>query len=443
VSASESPGPAGLTFWSATALVIAHTIAVGIFLAPAELIGALASPALTLGLWIGCGALALAGAVTFGELAARYPLAGGPYIYLREAWGARTAFLYGWQSFLIMDPGVTAALATGASQYLVVLWPGTAGRERWIAIALIWMAAVVGAAGLTLSARVLRLMTIVKLLTFAAVVALAFTSDHGTWSNFEPFVDRHRADPPIGEALAVALVSAFFAFGGFWEASRVAGEVQDARRTMPAALAIGVVSVAAVYFATTLAFIYLVPVEQVTGAADFAQRAGEAMLGRAGPRALASVVVLSVAASVLALMIMGPRLYVAMSRDGTFPSEVAAVNARSGSPARATLLLAAIATLFVALGTFEQIVAFFMCTTLAFIALAAAALLVLQRGRGPRAADVPLVPRMAPVLFILLVAVVVMLVAVNRPVQALAGAAVVLLGWPAHRLFMQSTGGVA
>src|SRR5215218_10317360 len=92
----------------ATALVVGHTIAVGIFLTPAELIGSLASPALTIGLWLVCGALVLAGALTFGELASRFPMAGGPYVYLREGWGEQAAFLYGWQSLLVMDPGGTA-----------------------------------------------------------------------------------------------------------------------------------------------------------------------------------------------------------------------------------------------------------------------------------------------------------------------------------------------
>ena len=113
---ARSSKPFGL--WTAAALVVGHTIAVGIFLTPAQLIGALASPALTFGVWIFCGALVLAGAYTFGELASRYPRAGGPYVYLREAWGERSAFLYGWQCLLVMDPGVTAAL-------------GSAPRNTW------------------------------------------------------------------------------------------------------------------------------------------------------------------------------------------------------------------------------------------------------------------------------------------------------------------------
>ena len=126
-----------LGLWSTAALVVGHTIAVGIFLTPAQLIGALASPAWTLGLWLTCGAFVFAGALTFGELAARYPQSGGLYVYLREAFGPRAAFLYGWQALLVMDPGITAAIAVGLSQYLRVLWPAAAGHERAVAIAAI------------------------------------------------------------------------------------------------------------------------------------------------------------------------------------------------------------------------------------------------------------------------------------------------------------------
>src|SRR6266567_2322712 len=126
----QETAPRVLGFWSATALVVGHTIGVGTF--------------------------------TFGELASRFPQAGGPYVYLREAWGERVAFLYGWQSLLVMDPGVTAALALGLSQYLVLLWPGASGQERWLAVGTIWALALVNMAGLRLSSRVINLMTAVK-----------------------------------------------------------------------------------------------------------------------------------------------------------------------------------------------------------------------------------------------------------------------------------------
>src|SRR5215475_8097646 len=225
---SSKAGAIGL--WPATALVIGHTIAVGIFLTPAEVIGSLASPALTIGLWTICGAVALAGALMFGELAARYPMAGGPYIYLREGWGERVAFLYGWQSALILDPGITAALAAGLSTYVVVLWPAAAGRERSIAIVVIWLLAGVGMAGLRLSARALGALTALKVLAIVGVGLLAFAAGRGSGSHFVPFVGARVGAPPLGEALAAALVGTFFSFGGFWEASRIAGAIDRPER---------------------------------------------------------------------------------------------------------------------------------------------------------------------------------------------------------------------
>jgi basic amino acid/polyamine antiporter, APA family len=430
--------PLGLL--SATALVVGHTIAVGIFLTPAELIGALAAPALTLGLWLLCGAIVLAGALTFGELAARYPRAGGPYIFLREGWGERIAFLYGWQSVLVMDPGVTAALASGLAQYLVVLWPRAAGSETLLGIATIWTVTLLAMTGLTRSARALGVLTALKLLAVGAIVVAAFTLGDGSWSNLSPITARRAGAPPLVEALALGLVGAFFSFGGFWEASRVAGEVRNPGRNMPAALALGVTGVTLVYVLTSLAFMYLVPVEQATSSAEFARRAGEAVLGPAGPAILGGVVVLSVAASALALVMMAPRVYVAMNRDGLFPSALSAVHPATGTPIRAMLLLATLASLFVAVGTFQQIVAFFLCTTLAFIALAAAALFVVRR-RAPDATPFksPGYP-MGPLLFVLLIVVVVVLVLMARPLEAIAGVAVVLLGLPARRLLFEPSG---
>jgi APA family basic amino acid/polyamine antiporter len=276
--------------------------------------------------------------------------------------------------------------------------------------------------------------TVVKVAAFAAVIAVAFGAGSGSWSHYEPFVARHDTGIPIGEAIALGLVSVFFSFGGFWEASRIAGEVRDAPRIMPAALTLGVTCVTLVYLAMTTAFIYLVPVQQATTAAEFARHAGEAMLGAAGPSVFAAIVVLSVLASALALLIMAPRLYVAMSDDGLFPPALATVNTAT-SPGRATALLALLASVFVSVATFQQIVAFFMCTAMGFVALAAAALVVVRRGTpGEPAFRAPGHP-LSTALFVALVLGVVILLAVNRPRQAIAGFGIVLLGLPAHRLF--------
>ncbi len=426
---TSAPGPLGL--WSAVALVVGHTIAVGIFLTPAELIGALASPALTFGLWIGAGAVVLAGAVTFGELAAHYPEAGGLYVYRREAWGERVAFLYGWQSLLIMDPGVTAALAVGAAQYLVLIWPAAEGSERAIACVVIWALAILTMAGLRMGARVFGIMTAVKLATLGAIMLLTFMSADGNWAHFSSPGGRPATAPPVGEALALGLVGVFFSFGGFWEASRITGEMRDPRRTLPRAFVIGVATVTAIYLVTTAAFIYLVPPSATTSAPEFARRFGEALVGPAGPTVLAWVVVLSVLPSAMAMIIVAPRLYEAMAADRLFPAALARRHPSTGAPVRATLVLAVLASLFVLIGTFEQIVAFFLCTTLGFLALAASGIFAARRRAEPdgerfRTPGYPV----TPVLFMLLVVTVVVMVAVHRPVQAVAGAIILLIGVP-------------
>jgi APA family basic amino acid/polyamine antiporter len=380
--------------------------------------------------------LVLAGALTFGELASRYPRAGGTYVYLQEAWGPLVAFLYGWQSILIMDPGVTAALALGLAPYLVVLWPAAAGSERWLALATVWVLAFVNMAGLRRSVRVLNLLTALKVLALAAVVIGAFAFGAGSWSHFTPFAARRAGAPPLAEALGLGLIGCFYSFGGFWEASRVAGEMRDPKRQLPRALGLGVTVVTAVYVLTTLAFLYLVPADQATSPAEFARRAGQALLGPSGAPALAAVVTVSVAASVMALLLMAPRMYLAMSDDRLFPAALAALHPATQAPARATALLAAIASAFVLSGTFPQVVAFFMCTTLVFIALAAAGLFVVRR-RHPEAGDFrsPGYP-VTPAAFVLLVGAVIALIAMARPVPALAGFALLLLGIPAYRIFL-------
>lgn len=331
-----------------------------------------------------------------------------------------------------MDPGILAGLGVGVSQYVVVLWPAIEGHERAFAVGLVWVLALLNMAGLRPSSRVLNGLTFLKVVALACIVVVAFTIGAGSWSHFVPFAERRAGAPPIREALGLGLVSVFFSFGGFWEASRVAGETRDAARSLPRALAVGVATVTLVYVTTTLAFVYLVSIEAVTSSAEFARRAGEAMLGPAGPSAFAAVVVLSAIASAAALLLMAPRVYLAMSRDGVFPEALAKLHTGTNAPIRATVLLASMATLLVLSGTFQQILAFFMCPTLVFVALAASAVFVLRpHGRSASEFRSPGYP-VTPALFVLLVVAVVVLVAIARPVPALSGFALVLAGLPVY-----------
>jgi basic amino acid/polyamine antiporter, APA family len=330
---------------------------------------------------------------------------------------------------------VTAGLAAGLARYVVAVFPEAAGHERLIALAAVWILAAAPMAGLKPSVRALGLLTSVKALALLAVPAIAFAAGSGRFEHFVPFFERRPGAPPLGGALAAGLVGVFFSFGGFWEASRLAGEIRETERTLPRALALGTATVTVLYLLTTAAFIYLVPFQPAMTASEFARHAGESLFEGAGPATLAAIVVLSAAASAFALLLMAPRVYVAMSRDGLFPSAIAALSPKTSAPARATALLAAIASVYVLTGTFEQIVALFLCTALVFIALAAAGLFVLRRREGPAAGfRCPGYPA-TPVLFIGLLLVVVVVVAAAHPLPALAGVVLAALGLPVHRLF--------
>ncbi len=419
---------------AATSAVAGQVIAVGIFLTPASMARTLASPAWLFGAWLLMGGMALAGALSYGELAARYPEAGGGYVYLRETYGRRLAFLYGWKCLLVMDPGITAALASGLAAYVAYLVPLGPIGLKLVALGAIAAAAAINIRGSVLSGRVLEALTVLKLGALAAIVLLAFGLGRGEWSHFVPFVARHPGAPPVAAALAGGLISAFFAFGGWWEASKLAGEVVDPARTMPRALAWGVSIVTAAYIATSAAFLYLVPLERVTSGEAFAAQAGEALFGPVGGAVFAAIVVVSVAGSLFAVVMLLPRVYYAMGRDGVFPAAIGELSPRFGTPSRAIATEAILASALVIAGSFEQIVAYFVFITVTFIALTVAAVYVQRRRQS--AAPPYLTPGypITPAIFLSLVVVLLVLIGMNNPWQALAGAAVVALGLPVFEL---------
>jgi APA family basic amino acid/polyamine antiporter len=194
--------------------------------------------------------------------------------------------------------------------------------------------------------------------------------------------------------------------------------------------------VTAIYVAITLAFLYLVPAEEASSATAFARRAGQAIWGNAGPSTLAAIVVLSGIPSIMALLLMAPRLYLAMSDDRLFPRALANLTAARNAPWRATALLAAIASLYVLSGSFGQILAVFLCSAFSFIALAAAGLFVMRR-RNPDAKtfQVPGYP-VTPSLFVVLTLGAVGMIAAGRPWQALIGFGLVLAGLPVYGLLV-------
>jgi len=411
--------------------VVGGTIGVGIFLTPAGMAAALASPGLLLAVWLFVGGSALCGALCFGELGARYPMAGGGYVYLREAFGPKIAFLYGWKCLLVMDPGLTAALATGLGAYTAVLLPSVSPKA--VALGAIVLVAVVNVTGVRMAAGIGYALGVTKIVMLVLLVVLGFASGAGQIERFLPFVARQTGAPSLLPALAGAVVSAFFSFGGWWEASKLAGEVRNPQRTLPRALALGVATITALYVAVSAVFLYLVPREAATSGETFAAQAGAALFGAEGARAFSALVVLSVLGSLFAFMTMAPRVYFAMARDGAVPAFVGKLDPRSGAPVRAIAIQATLALVLAALGTFDAIIAYFVFVTVAFLGLTVFGLVRLKRRLPPVSYETPFYP-LPPVLFLVSISLVLLLLAAGRPREAALGVAVVAAGVPAYVL---------
>jgi APA family basic amino acid/polyamine antiporter len=420
---------------SAAAAVAGEAIAVGIFLTPAGMAKSLGSPFWLLVVWLAVGAMTLSGALCFGELAGRFPSAGGAYVYLREGLGPLTAFLYGWMSLLVLDPGLTAAFAVGFAAYAAYIFHGSPLIVKIAAIAAIWAICALNIFSTRISAGFLRWITWLKFAVLATVTVWALVSRLGSWSNFVPFVAQRSGALPLAPALGAALVGAFFCFGGWWDATKIAGEVRDPGRTFPRALAIGVIAVTAVYIVISAVFIYLVPIEKVSSDGIFVAQAGEVLFGPAGGIVFAAIVIVCVLGSLAAFIMSAPRVYYAMARDGLFMKSVARIHPRFGTPARAILVQGVIASLLVALGSFEQIIAYFFFVAVLFLGLTVAGLFVIRR--RPRQAETIILTAgypFTPIAFLTLEVIMLILLATRNPREAALGSAVVLAGWPVYIL---------
>jgi basic amino acid/polyamine antiporter, APA family len=419
------------------AVVTGEAIALGIFLTPAAMAKSLGSPLLLASVWCGMGLIATCGALCYSELAVRFPHAGGEYVYLREGYGGRVAFLYGWMSATVMDPGLAAALAMGSAPYIFSLMGRTPYVRLWVpALILIGLGAI-NYVGTQLSRRVMATANLLKIGVLLCLVAWAWISGHSNAQNMLPLVHRRPGSEPIFAAIAGATVSAFFCFGGWWEAGKVAGEVRNPRRNLPLAFTCGVLIVTVVYLLVSFAFLAVVPLDRIVSNTAFVAQFGEALFGSMGGRILSGCVLLSVLGGMMALTMAAPRVYYAMARDGAFFSAFGRLHPRFGTPANAVLLQTGLALIVLCLGAFDRILSFIIFSAICFLALSAASLFRLKEP----------VPRwwnpFAPVLFLLGCAVINLLILMHDPTPALVGLAAVLCGDPIRRFFFSPQMAVA
>jgi APA family basic amino acid/polyamine antiporter len=422
----------GLT--TATALVVGEVIGVGIFLTTAGMARSLGSPFWLLVVWLVTGAAATGGALCFGALAARRPEDGGAYVYLKEAFGPQVGFLFGWLSMLVTDPGITAAVAVGLASYVSYLVYLPQWGMKATAVGAIWLLAIVNIRGVKLGSYVIRGLASLKIGLLAFLVLWGLLLGQGDWSNLVPLVEQREGSKPLIEGLIVGMISAFFSLGGWWDVSRIAGEVQEPRKTLPRALLLGVSIVTLVYVLVTLVFLFLVPLGRIDTGEAFAALAGEALFGRAGGVVFTLIVIVMVLGSLSALLMAMPRVYFAMARDRQFFTAAAVVHPLYQTPARAIAIQAFLGSILAVLGTFDEILAYFIVPTVVFVALTVGSVFVVERRAryGGAPLSIPWHPIPALLFLIPTTALLVMMI-MNKAMHAGIGLGVVLLGLPVYQ----------
>jgi basic amino acid/polyamine antiporter, APA family len=387
MATSTSPEPRALKrqlgLWSAVAVLIGSTIGSGIFRSPAGITDKLPGPLPLMSVWVAGGLFALCGALTLAELSGEFPATGGMYVFIREGWGRLPAFLFGWSELVLIRAASLGAISTTFSEYLLRVLghdPSVAPYNdyvHYVAAVAIVLTATFNYVGVAWSSLVLNLTTLAKYGGLLFIIGLAFVIGlPQTGGHFTPAV------PPGSfhvAAFGLALVSVLWAFDGWADLSFVSGEVRDPRRALPRAIIIGTLAVIAIYILANLAYLSVMPVEEIRHsrlvAADVAQR----LIGAPGVVFVATTVMLSTFGTLNATLLTAPRVFFAMADDGLFFRRMASVHPRFHTPYVSILLASALGVVFVLLRTFEQLADIFVTAIVPFYALAVAAVFVVRK----------------------------------------------------------------
>jgi APA family basic amino acid/polyamine antiporter len=422
-----------LTLFDLVLIGAGGAIGSGIFRTPSQVAAAVPSPAWILAAWALGGAVTLAGALTFAELGAAMPQAGGQYVWLSEAYGGLVGFLHGWAYFLVVATGAIAALAIVFAEYVGYFVPLGPTGTKLVALAALAALAGVNVVGVRIAAAVGDALTLAKLGALAAIVGLA------VWKGGASAGAGGSAGGSAGVGvggMGAAMIGVLWSYGGWQHASFAAGEAKRPQRDVPLGMVLGASVVTLVYLLANLAYLRLLPLGAIIASPHVASDAAEAAIGRAGGAAVAAAIAVSALGTAGIFTLTTPRLYWAMAERGLFFRGMAELHPRWRTPARAILLQTAwAAVLVLAWGTFESLVSYVLFVDWLFFGLTGAAVFVQRRRQGaPASYRVPGYP-IVPLAFIGMSLWFLASTLWGQPKQALAGAALLALGVPVYMLW--------
>ena len=414
-------------------LIVGTVIGSGIFLVPGVVLKDVRnSLPLALSVWFLGGVLSLLGALTYGELSARKPEAGGLYVYIRDCFGAFPAFLFGWILFFVVSTGSIATLAVAFSNYLNEFYPLNFWTAKLVSLLMIGAIALVNVRGTRQSSDLLNLTTAVKVLAILSLGSLLLWFGNGFHASAAS------AESPMAmgcrlSGIGLAMISVLWAYEGWQYATYAGGETVNPRRDFPLAFLVGIFVLIGVYIFANLGYVAALGTAGVANSTRVAATALALAVNPAIAKSVTFAILVSMFSAANSVALTAPRVYYAMAKDGLFFRRLAEVHPRFGTPAFAVLATAFWSSVLATSGTFEQLLTYVVFVGWTFYALAAATIFVYRR-RGasePHSYKVPGYP-WTPLVFIASVVAFVMNTIIAEPVRAALGIGMVVAGVPAY-----------
>ena len=389
----------GLGKWSAASIVVGTMIGTGIFLKPAEMAADAGSLLIVLAAWIVGGILSLFGALSFAELGAALPEAGGEYAYLRRGFGPVWGFLFGWMHSVVGRPASAASIAAGLLRFAAFLLPGLAApiffarisvpfshasyvfAFTWAqpcAVVALGALAFINFLGVRAGGRVQIVLTFIKVTSVVAIILLAFTLTRNGGAGFHPFFPlRYSAATFTG--FFGALAAALWAYDGWEDLNLVGSEVENPQRNIPRALILGVLFCSAIFMLFSLAAHFVLPFGDVAQSQHVASDVVARISGRSAALWVTLAMVISALGTLNSSILSGARVPYAMARDGLFFHKTAGIHPRFRTPGGAILFECILSSVFALTGTFEELTSLFLFGTWIFYGLAVMAMMHMRR----------------------------------------------------------------
>ena len=448
-----------LGLFDSTMMMVGIVIGSGIFLITGIMANSLPSSGWILLAWVVGGLLTLAGALTYAELGAAMPQAGGQYVYLREAYGKLAGFLFGWVLYLVAMGGAIAAAAVGFATYLGYFFPTfstsnilffatlpggidyTLSAGQIVAALTIIGLSIINLVGVGLGKAVQNLFAVVKIGTIIAFIffGLVLSGGGGLELSFETTMPPSATSGSLIVGFGLALVAVSWTFDGWHNVSYVAGEIRNPKRNLPLTLVMGTFLITALYFLMNVVYLIALPVDEMRGVSRIAEQAAGSLFGATSAGLISSAVLIATFGSLNGAIFVGARVYYAMAKDGVFFKRAANVHPRFKTPAFAISIQAVWCVLLALSGSYEQLFTYVTFISLIFWISGTASVFVLRYKR-------PDLPRpyktwgypVVPLLFLLALFGILINTLINRPVESLLGLGFALVGLPVYFYWTRS-----